>query len=218
MSKKIHEYEGQNILVTYDVGRCIHAAECVKGSPAVFDPDKKPWVDPDAAGADEVAETIHRCPTGALQYRRKDSKSEESAPAENAVEIAADGPLYCQGALVIQAADGSELQRDTRIALCRCGASENKPFCDGAHTEAEFQDPGGIDTSRFRPKAPEEGAETLTFALAPNGPVIAEGPMKLSGPGGERLETGRAAFCRCGASENKPFCDGSHKNIGFVAD
>ena len=69
MKKKPRVYEGRDITVEYDAARCIHVAECVKGLPAVFDPNRRPWVDPDAATADEIAAVVRRCPTGALHYR-----------------------------------------------------------------------------------------------------------------------------------------------------
>ncbi|WP_176719473.1 (4Fe-4S)-binding protein, partial [Rhodohalobacter halophilus] len=65
MESKIHNYENNEIKVSYDVKRCIHAAECVKGLPKVFDPNKKPWIEPDNASAKEIADVIERCPTGA---------------------------------------------------------------------------------------------------------------------------------------------------------
>ena len=78
MANKIRRYTSADIDVTYDVKRCIHAAECVRGLPAVFDTKKRPWVQPDKANADTVAEVILRCPSGALHYERKDGGAAES--------------------------------------------------------------------------------------------------------------------------------------------
>ena len=72
MDKKPKTYEGEKAIVTYDVDLCIHAAECAKGLPAVFQPGRKPWVLPDEASADELQATISRCPSGALQYKAKE--------------------------------------------------------------------------------------------------------------------------------------------------
>jgi len=140
MSGKVHEYEGQSVVVTYDAKRCIHAAECVHGLPGVFDPKARPWVAPDAAGADELAEVVARCPTGALHLTRRDGGGAEAAPGENTITVEADGPLYAAGDLEVVDAEGSVLLTDTRIALCRCGASKNKPFCDGSHWDNDFRD------------------------------------------------------------------------------
>ena len=138
MKWKLYEYEGENIKVTYDLARCIHVEECVKSLPGVFDRDRRPWVDPDAGGPDEVAEVIRRCPTGALQYQRKDGGAQESAPSPNRVTVDPDGPLYLEGDIEIRTPDGETLLRDTRVALCRCGASGTKPFCDASHLGIDF--------------------------------------------------------------------------------
>ncbi|MEV8391696.1 MULTISPECIES: (4Fe-4S)-binding protein [unclassified Streptomyces] len=65
-------YKGQSITVTFEAGRCLHAAECVHGLPEVFDPGERPWIRPDGAGAERVAEVVRRCPSGALQYELVD--------------------------------------------------------------------------------------------------------------------------------------------------
>ncbi len=136
---KSREYSGNGIVVTYDVRRCIHAEECVHGLPSVFDPDRRPWIDAGAATPDQIADVVHACPTGALGYRRTDGGPEEPDPAEPAIRMAADGPLYVAGRLSIESADGEVVFEGKRVALCRCGASKNKPFCDNSHVEAGFE-------------------------------------------------------------------------------
>lgn len=135
---KRRSYEGRDVTVLYDLARCIHAKECVAGLPRVFDPDRRPWVDPDGASADSVARTIQACPTGALQYRRHDGGAEE-APPEPAIRLVPDGPLYVEGRVELADADGRVRWTETRVALCRCGASKNKPFCDNAHLDIDFK-------------------------------------------------------------------------------
>lgn len=66
------EYKGQSITVTFEARRCRHAAECVRGLPEVFDTARRPWIQPDGAPADRLAEVVRRCPSGALQYRLAD--------------------------------------------------------------------------------------------------------------------------------------------------
>jgi len=218
VSGKVHEYRGRNVTVRYDVKRCIHAAECVRGLPQVFDPDRKPWVEPDAAGADQLAEVITRCPTGALHFEREDGGPSEPVPAENTVGVAADGPLYVKGDVEIVDSSGSIVLRDTRVALCRCGVSRNKPFCDGRHAEAEFRDAGALAESGPRPDEFEAGGR-LTVNPASNGPLLLQGSMEIrSADGRTRSYGSKSALCRCGASKKKPFCDGSHKEIGFHSD
>ena len=212
MTSKVHEYRGQSIRVTYDAKRCIHAAECVRGLPDVFDPGAKPWVAPDAADAGEVAEVVMRCPTGALQLERLDGEAAPSAGDENTVTVEADGPLYLRGDVEVVAGDRTVVLRDTRVALCRCGASGNKPYCDGSHSKARFRDPGAIPDPRIKPA--DGGCGKLTVTVAEDGPLILDGPVSMAG-GGDRCSGGRGALCRCGASENKPFCDGTHARISF---
>ena len=138
MDEDIHEYDGEDITVTWDGKRCIHARECVRGLPGVFDPDERPWIDPDEADADDVAEVITRCPTGALQFERNDGGWVESTPDENTIAVTPDGPLYASGDIDIVDEDGDVLLSDTRVAFCRCGASGTKPFCDGSHAKVGF--------------------------------------------------------------------------------
>ncbi len=135
---RIHQYEGESIEVSYDARRCIHAAECVRGLPGVFDPSARPWVSPDGATADEIAGVIERCPTGALYYRRKDGHPNEAAPPESTVRLVMDGPLYVTGSLHLSDPADRTSGEATRVALCRCGASKNKPFCDNSHREVGF--------------------------------------------------------------------------------
>lgn len=142
MKSDIRRYESDDITVQYDVKRCIHAAECIRGLPTVFDPDRRPWIDPTNATAEEIAAVVQRCPTGALHFVRRDGGASEPVPEENSMTIAADGPLYVRGNIQLIMPDGAVVHADTRVALCRCGASQNKPFCDGSHTEAGFHDPG----------------------------------------------------------------------------
>jgi CDGSH-type Zn-finger protein len=133
----------------------------------------------------------------------------------NRVKVSANGPLVCQGALVVTTSDGTVLREVASVAFCRCGASQNKPFCDGSHRGADFQDAGiwsddkGVEEIEVGP---------VTFKLAPNGPLLVDGPVAVEGADGEvRCAGRRAALCRCGESKNKPWCDGSHKTCGFVA-
>lgn len=216
---KIHRYATDGIVVTYEIRRCIHARECVRGLPAAFDPERKPWVDPNAATPGEVARVIERCPTGALQYERKDGGPLEVPPPKNAIRIAADGPLYLHGRVRVDGADGQPVVRDTRVALCRCGKSGLKPFCDGSHTKAGFKDSGTV----ARPEEVETGTGkseegALVVTCTADGPLAVTGDFELVDATGAVAARGNVAWlCRCGGSGNKPFCDGTHKNNGFKA-
>ena len=138
MKSKILHYSGEKAAVSYDVRRCIHAAACVHGLPDVFDPSRKPWIDPDRAEAEQLLQVIMRCPTGALHLERSDGEHAEPTPERNTAIVERNGPVYLRGDLEIVTGQGEVLLKDTRIALCRCGASENKPFCDGSHVRVGF--------------------------------------------------------------------------------
>ncbi len=137
ISKRLH-YKSDQIEVTYDPKICIHAAECVKGLPQVFNPNKKPWVDPNSAEADEIAAVIHKCPTGALRYNRLDGGANEPVPSSTRIVAVKNGPIYVTGNIKITGSDGNPLDAAPRVALCRCGHSGNKPFCDNTHKEINF--------------------------------------------------------------------------------
>jgi CDGSH-type Zn-finger protein/uncharacterized Fe-S cluster protein YjdI len=217
VSDRLHEFDGADIRVTWSSRRCIHAAACVRGLPAVFQPGRKPWVIPERGATDAVAEVVMRCPTGALHFERKDGGPAEPVPASNTVEPTPGGPLYLRGDLELLNADGTLLLRDTRVALCRCGHSRNKPFCDNSHLEADFRDRGEVFEGGVKPL---EGspAGPLRVTVSPDGPLLVKGPVTVrSADGRVALEGGGASLCRCGNSRNKPFCDGSHLRVEFKA-
>lgn len=137
-------YTAEGITVYYHKRRCIHFAACVRGLPEVFDPQQRPWIQPGRAAADAVAEVVRRCPTGALHYVLQAGPPEQPEPTS--IDVRENGPNFLRGDLTIAApasADPAGTVRDTRAALCRCGQSGNKPFCDGTHREVGFQAPGG---------------------------------------------------------------------------
>ncbi|HWJ44066.1 MAG TPA: (4Fe-4S)-binding protein [Gaiellaceae bacterium] len=131
-------YTGAAIEVDWEPKLCIHVQNCVRSLPQVFKADERPWIVIDAAAADEVAAAVERCPTGALHYRRLDGAPQEQAPAETTVDPRPNGPLFLRGRLRIVDDDGEVIREDTRVALCRCGGSANKPFCDGTHRTNGF--------------------------------------------------------------------------------
>jgi uncharacterized Fe-S cluster protein YjdI/CDGSH-type Zn-finger protein len=132
-------YANDSIEVTWEPAFCIHAAECLRGLPAVFDSRRRPWIIVDNSPAADIGEVIQRCPTGALHFRRLDGGPQEPVPEETTVTERPNGPLYVRGKIKIFAQDHSPLREDTRVALCRCGSSANKPFCDGSHRRVGFR-------------------------------------------------------------------------------
>lgn len=124
-------YDSEAITVWYDPRRCRHAAECVKGDAAVFETGRKPWIRPDLGEADHIAEVVRRCPTGALHYRLADGP-DEPADVPTRITARAEGALWIRGDLVLDTPDGPVAER--RAALCGCGRTENRPYCDGVCT------------------------------------------------------------------------------------
>ena len=122
-------YSAPGVTVFYDRGRCLHFAECVRGLPEVFDARKRPWIQPENASAEQVAEVVRRCPSGALHYRLEEGPHEEPEQPTK-VEFVANGPINLRGDLSIEVPAGR--MREVRASLCRCGRTENGPFCDKA--------------------------------------------------------------------------------------
>ncbi|WP_227396210.1 (4Fe-4S)-binding protein [Jeotgalibacillus aurantiacus] len=126
-------YTGEEIDVRFYPERCIHAGRCVKNLPTVFDTKKRPWVEPDQAEASDVAYTVEQCPSGALEYVRKDGGLSEQPPDHTVIEVQPDGVYFVRGDLTIR--HGDETIHCTRASLCSCGLSGNKPFCDLSHAK-----------------------------------------------------------------------------------
>ena len=121
--------------------------------------------------------------------------------------------LYVRGTITL--VRGGEATQETRVALCRCGASLNKPYCDNSHRQAGFADPGALPASI--PAEPGVNMSApLTITPTTNGPYQVNGPLTLHGSGGRTAFALTTFLCRCGASRNKPYCDGSHRTIDFV--
>ena len=134
-------YKTDAIEVTFEPKICIHAARCVMGLPNVFRPEERPWVHLQNATTDEIAEVVMTCPTGALEFHRLDGGPQEEPDAQPTIEPRPNGPLFVRGDLDIIDASGTVVRHVTRAALCRCGGSENKPFCDGTHRRIGFRAP-----------------------------------------------------------------------------
>jgi uncharacterized Fe-S cluster protein YjdI len=131
-------YANDAIEVHWEPRLCIHVQNCVRKLPQVFKAEERPWIVVDGADADAIAATVEACPTGALHYRRLDGGAQEEASDEPTVEPRPNGPLFVRGHVRIVGDDGAVIREDTRVALCRCGASGNKPFCDGSHRRIGF--------------------------------------------------------------------------------
>ena len=135
------EYGAPGITVQWYAGRCIHSANCVRALRDVFDPQRRPWVDPAAASADAIADAVLRCPSGALQFLRHDGGAQEAPDQPATVTPIRNGPLYLRGDIEIRSLGGAPLRRGTRVSICRCGLALKMPFCDNTCREARWREP-----------------------------------------------------------------------------
>lgn len=136
-----------------------------------------------------------------------------SSPSKNSVMVRPGGPLIARGDVEIRDKDGNLLVSGNDIALCRCGASNNKPFCDGAHQRIGFDHDGQFTDEKAEAL---EGNGPLVIQCRENAMLLAKGPMQVISRDGKSTTTrNKAAFCRCGHSTNKPFCDAKHKQFEF---
>jgi CDGSH-type Zn-finger protein/uncharacterized Fe-S cluster protein YjdI len=210
---KVEVAEGKDLRVRFYGKRCIHARYCVLWAPKVFKANTPgEWIFPDAMSTDTVLRVAYACPSGAIQFDRKDGGPEEEAPPVNVMNIRENGPYAFRAPMTIA---GESI--GYRATLCRCGASRHKPFCDGTHNTIGFTATGEVETRNTESLAVRDGP--ITLAPEKNGPLVVTGNLEIcSGTGRviDRVTTAR--LCRCGASRTKPFCDYTHLRIGFVAD
>ncbi|MCA0272724.1 MAG: CDGSH iron-sulfur domain-containing protein [Proteobacteria bacterium] len=213
----VETVKGRDVTIHFDGSRCIHSRNCVLHHPDVFVPNVKgEWIHPDAAPADEVIRIGQMCPSGAIRVERTDGRpvaSSNQPPVVNMVFVRENGPLAIEAELLLR----GQPHDSVRATLCRCGHSARKPFCDGAHTAAGFTatgEPVAKDTPAL-----EVRNGPVDLQPQPNGPLKVVGNLEVVSGTGRTVNKVRQVFlCRCGHSQNKPYCDGSHKAAGFVAE
>ncbi len=140
MADKNKEYSNGEVTIVWQQEVCIHAANCVNGLPGVFNSKARPWINADGATTDEIVAQVKKCPSGALTYYMNGAQA--TAPkieSESIVEVVPNGPVLVYGNILIKHSDGQEEHKNKVTALCRCGASTNKPYCDGTHKKNGFE-------------------------------------------------------------------------------
>jgi CDGSH-type Zn-finger protein/uncharacterized Fe-S cluster protein YjdI len=211
---------GTQATIHFDAQKCIHSRQCVLSHPDVFVPNVQgAWIHPDAQPVQELIRLGQNCPSGAIRVVRNapaasdtDLASSDGAPLVNTVRVRENGPLAVEAGLHFK---GQPLPTP-RATLCRCGQSSNKPYCDGSHTGAGFAATGEPATGQFEALAKRDGP--LDILPLPNGPLRLVGNLEIvSGTGRTCNKVSETYLCRCGHSNNKPYCDGSHKAAGFQA-
>jgi uncharacterized Fe-S cluster protein YjdI/CDGSH-type Zn-finger protein len=134
-------YEAEGITVEWRAARCIHTTHCLQSLPSVFDTSARPWVRLGGADPEAVAAAVRRCPTGALRYSGPDLPPDDGGTAVS-IDAQPDGPLYVRGPVTVTDHDDQLITEEPRMALCRCGASENKPYCDNSHRQIGWKEGG----------------------------------------------------------------------------
>lgn len=140
MEKEIKkEYTNGELTIVWKPKMCIHAGVCVKTLPKVYNPKAKPWLKIENASTEELKAQILKCPSGALTYYMNDKENRETETLEIKVEVLENGPLLVYGTLNVVDKSGTSEIRNKITAFCRCGYSNNKPYCDGTHTKIKFK-------------------------------------------------------------------------------
>lgn len=144
MSKNItKEYTNGEVTVIWDSQKCFHSANCVKNLKNVFNPRQRPWINMDGAATDKIIAAVKTCPSGAISFKMNDAVEDSGGNQDlqnsaTDIQLLPNGPLMVTGSFEIKDSEGNVLACKEKVALCRCGASENKPFCDGKHRKVGF--------------------------------------------------------------------------------
>lgn len=133
------KYTNGEVTVVWKPSLCIHSALCFNGLPGVFNPRNRPWVTMEGGNTNDIVAQVNKCPSGALSYYRNSEMTNPVVDAETIVEVSANGPLLIYGNIKIKDAEGNETTKNKVTALCRCGQSANKPYCDGTHRKVGFE-------------------------------------------------------------------------------
>ena len=139
--RKKDSYQGEKITIHDNRGICAHVGFCTAGLPKVFRMGVEPWINPEAETAEKIIETIEKCPSGALSYSI-DGVLYDKFTEQPEIKVTEDGPYFVKGSVELHDKDHPESEE--HFALCRCGKSKNKPFCDGQHWYTQFRDTGMV--------------------------------------------------------------------------
>jgi uncharacterized Fe-S cluster protein YjdI len=142
MPKETHKYSNGEVTVIWKPTQCIHSKICWTQLRDVFDPTKRPWVNMTGADTQAIIDQVKKCPSGALSFvmnEEAETRTEESASASiTNIEILPNGPILIKTNCQISFSNGETTVKEGVTALCRCGASKNKPYCDGSHSRIGF--------------------------------------------------------------------------------
>lgn len=132
-------YTNNEITIVWKPSMCIHSRICFNGLGQVFNPAERPWVKPENATTEALMAQIDKCPSGALSYYKNNEAKPENIEVETIAEVSENGPLLVYGNITVKHNNGTVEQKNKVTAFCRCGASNNKPYCDGTHRKIDFK-------------------------------------------------------------------------------
>ncbi len=137
----IKNYTNGEITIRWEPKICIHSGICARGLPSVFKPKDRPWIQMENANTEEIKEQVSQCPSGAITYtvNNEESEAKESTPSSTEIDVMKDGPLLIKNGFCLKDEEGNAQNFESTKAFCRCGASDNKPFCDGKHQKVGFK-------------------------------------------------------------------------------
>lgn len=135
---KTKNYTNDEVTIVWEPEKCIHSGICVRGLGDVFKPKEKPWIKIEAASTNDLVKQVKACPSGALSFFMNAEGDKTSETLETKVEVMENGPLLVYGTLKVTHKDGNQEVKNKTTAFCRCGASNNKPYCDGTHVKQNF--------------------------------------------------------------------------------
>ena len=135
------KYSNGEVTVIWKPAECIHSGICVRGLGDVFNPRKRPWVTLEGSTTEKIIDQVTKCPSGALSYyvNRDADEASVKVEAETIIETMVDGPLLVYGNVSVKDNSGTVTKKNNVTAFCRCGASANKPYCDGSHKRIGFK-------------------------------------------------------------------------------
>lgn len=196
----------------FDGEKCIHSRNCVLNRPDVFVPNVEgEWIHPERANSSGLQALADNCPSGAIRFEITGKASQ--VPLVNTLHIRENGPYALKAKIEI---DGPEYA-STRLTLCRCGASKNKPYCDGSHADVSFVATGEVAIKESPALENRDGVVVVNPLK--DGPLQMEGNLEICAGSGHTVNRlSQVYLCRCGHSKDKPYCDGTHKAIGFTSE
>jgi len=137
---KTKEYSNGEVTIVWKPSLCIHSTNCISGLPEVFDMNKRPWINAEGATSEKMIEQVKKCPSRALSFYINNTKQKgEQTMSDVKIDLMENGPILVNGKIELKNSKGETIPSDDTVALCRCGGSKNKPFCDGTHSLNGFK-------------------------------------------------------------------------------